>query len=257
MLNNELRNELLIEIGSNNYSYALLNPNHDEEFKAYHTEKLIFNDLEKDLLPASFVRTKISLGCKKFTFIPIEIFNSADLGIYSPYLQATSNETIFTSDLPNLGFTALYAFENIILDKVGKYFPQAQIYPQFVPFLLATTQINHQKDQLFANFKSDYLEIALFKNDKFQFYNRFEFENEDEAIYFILLAAQQNGLYKENLDATLSGQIKNESNFLQKIKAHIPNAAMVNQQKLSAFYQNSHPTDFSNYFSLLSLHLCA
>ena len=158
-----------------------------------------------------------------------------------------------------MGFTAIYAFENIILDQLERYFPEAIFYPQFSPFLLAANLLNDQKnaDQLTVNFKSDSLEIAVFKNDKFHFYNRFQFETEEEAIYFILLVAQQNEISIANLTTTLSGEINNESNFLQKIKAHIPNAQLIDQQNLSAFYQNTHPAEFSNYFSLLSLHLCA
>ena len=257
MLKDDLQNELFIEIGSNNYSYALVNANQDEKYEVHHSDTLIFNDLEKDILQTSFNDTKISLDCKKFTFIPSEIFNSEDLSAYIPYLQATSNETIFTNHLPELGFTAIYALENILLDKVEKYFPQAQIYPQFMPFLLATKEIKNQKNQLFANFKSDRLEIALYKNDKFQFYNSFQFENGDEAIYFILLAVQQNALILADLEILLSGKIVIESDLFHKIKTYITNAAIIDQQNLGQFYQNSSQSDFSNYFSLLSLHLCA
>lgn len=259
MLKEDLKSELYLEIGSNNYSYALVYPSHDKKIEAYHSETLIFNDLEKDLLQTSFVRTKISLGCQKFTFIPTEIFNSADLGIYTPYLQATANETIFTYNLPDLGFTAVYALENLILDKLERHFPEAVIYPQFIPFLLATNKLQQKENttNIFVNFKSNSLEIALFKNNKFQFYNNFLFENEDEAIYFILLVAQQNALVLADLNVTLSGEIKIERDLIQKIKAHLPNTSLVNQQNLSAFYQNSNPVEFSNYFSLLSLYLCA
>ncbi|TKB99239.1 DUF3822 family protein [Pedobacter cryophilus] len=255
---NATQNELCVELGNNDYSYALVDVKNQTVKVISAAQTTIFNDIEGNLLQTHFAKTKISLTTKKFTFIPTEVYHEKDLEVYSKYLNLSENEAVFVKSLEKSGITVIFAFEKHLLDKIEKYFPEAAIYPQFIPFFTgveyAFSQISYP--QLFANFKSDVIEIIIFNQHKFQFYNAFEYTNEDELLYFMLLATQQNKLKPAQVMVKVSGNIDTNGAVFQKIKAQFNHTEVTDLDSLPLTYLGLNEAVMPRFFSLLSLHLC-
>ena len=246
-------------MGNNDYGYALVDVQNQTVKVISAASTTIFNDIEGNLLQTHFTKTKISLTTKKFTFIPTDVYHKKDLEVYSKYLNPLENEAVYVKSLEKAGITVIYAFEKHLLDKIEKYFPEASIYPQFIPFFTgidyAFSQISYP--QLFANFKSDVIEIIIFNHHKFQFYNVFEYTNEDELLYFMLLATQQNKLKPANVVVKISGNIDTNGTVFQKIKTQFNHTEVTDLDSLPLTYLGLNEAVMPRFFSLLSLHLCA
>jgi hypothetical protein len=251
-------NELYIELGTNDYRYTLVDVG-NHTVRVISTSKTnIFKDVEGNLLQTRFAKTKISLATPKFTFIPTELYQENHLPVYTKYLCPTENDAVFVRNLEKAGVTVIYTLEKHLLDKIDKYFPEAIIYPQFIPFFMGVqygfSLISYP--QLFVNFKSGALEIIIFNKNKFQFYNQFEFENEDEVLYFLLLATQQNKLKPASLMVKISGNIDSNSSLFQKIKTQFNHTEVTDLDSLPLTYVGLNQPVMPRFFSLLSLHLC-
>ncbi len=250
--------ELCIEIGNNYFQYSIISLV-DHAVKVVSAKaSIIFNEIENSLLQTHFAKTKLSLFTQKFTFIPSEIFKAEDLAIYSKYIQPDDAMEILYSSIDQIGITVVYAVPKITLDKVGKYFPNAQIYPHLLPFLKGIDNGYSQIDStlLFVNFKPSFIEIAVYHHQKFQFYNTFEYQNDDELIYFILLAIQQNKLKLASTTIKISGNISAKSSSFERISSQFPRTEITDQDSLPLTYSNLGQPVMPRFFSLFSLHLC-
>ncbi|MBD3748853.1 MAG: DUF3822 family protein [Sphingobacteriales bacterium] len=250
--------ELCIEIGTNYHHFAVISPAEKAVKVVSSKASVIFNELENSLLRTHFAQSKISLPTQKFTFIPTELFDPKNSSVYSKYLQTDEHDEVFFSYMNGGEITIVYAFSKLILDKIGKHFPDAKVYPQFQAFFEGIDYGFAQIDapQLFVNFKNAYLEIIVYKNKSFQFYNCFDFQNDDEVIYYLLLAMQQNGLKPNSTTVKVSGNISGKTDTYQKIATQFPRTEVTDHDSLPLNYAGLGMAVMPRFFSLFSLHLC-
>ncbi|HEX7366664.1 MAG TPA: DUF3822 family protein [Pelobium sp.] len=251
--------ELYIEIGANNFNYAVIDPQNQSVKLVARKPSNIYNGIFDDLLKAHFAKTRISLTTQKFTFVPSELFHESATENFSSYIGATDSEKVCTQEIAGAGITIIYALPKLQLDKIGSYFPNAEIYPQIVPFFKGVnfgfSQIS--TSQLFVNLRDGSLaEIIIYNHSKFLFYNIFEFQNPDELMYFVLLAAQENSIKPASATLKLSGVADEEDDVFNRLSAYFPHTELIDQDSLPLFYQGLEKPALPNFFSLLALHLC-
>lgn len=250
--------ELYLEIGANYFNYAVVDPRNQAVKTISHKPSNIYNGIYDDLLKSLFAKTKISLTTQKFTFVPSELFHESAVDNFVKYIGATENEEVCIQELKNAGITIIYALPKLQLDKIGSYFPNAEIFPQISPFYqgikFGFSQIS--TSQLFINLRDGLAEIIILNHRQFQFYNIFEFQNEDELIYFALLAAQENNIKPASATLKLSGFIDTESNLFDQLLNYFPHTEVTDQDSLPLFYQGLEKPALPMFFSLLALHLC-
>ncbi|HTN21872.1 MAG TPA: DUF3822 family protein [Pelobium sp.] len=250
--------ELYLEIGSNHFNYAVIDPQNQAVKTISHKPSNIYNGIYDDLLKSHFAKTKISLTTQKFTFVPTELFHESATENFIKYIGATDNEEICTQVLTNAGITIIYALPKLQLDKIGSYFPNAEIYPQISPFYKGVnygfSQIS--TSQLFINFRDGLAEVIIFNQNQFQFYNIFEFQNEEELLYFVLLSAQENNIKPASATLKLSGFIDPESELYKQLAKYFPHTEVTDQDSLPLFYHGLETPVMPMFFSLLALHLC-
>jgi hypothetical protein len=250
--------ELYLEIGLNSYNYAIIDQTDKSVKSIAHKPSFVFNDLDGSVLQGNFARTKISLPTHKFTFIPSEIYRLKDLDNYSKYIQPSDNDKVLTKSLEKSGITVIYALPELQLDKLGSIFPNAEIFPQLIPFYSGITYAFNQIpfSQLFLNIRQGFVEIIILKDHQFQFYNVFEYQNDDELLYFALLAVQQNKVKPASVTVKVSGDIQQFGDTFKKIVKQFPRTEVTDQDSLPLFYNGLGQSVMPRFFSLLSLHLC-
>lgn len=250
--------ELAIELGTNYYNYAIIDGDKKAVKVISNVQSSIFNDVDDNLLHNNFAKTKISLITKKFTFIPTPLFQKDNLEVYTKYIQAQDHEYILVNQIHENTITAIYAFDKLLLDKIEKHFPSAKIYPQFTPLISGITYGFSliKEAQVFANYRPGYLETIIYNKGEFQFYNIFEVENDDEILYFLLLAAQQNNLYSKSTMLKISGNLSTQSETYNRLKQHFNRLEIIDQDSLPLTSLGIQTSVMPRFFSLLSLHLC-
>lgn len=250
--------QLYLEIGSNHYSYAVIDPQNQNVKTISYRPSNIHNDTSDELLQAHFSKTKISLNTQKFTFVPTALFHETALANFTKYIDAQDNEEVCVKNLEHAKLTIIYTLPKLQLDKISSYFPTAEIYPQIAPFYngvaYAFSQIGFS--QLFINFKSNLMEVIIIHQHQFQFYNIFEFQNEEEMVYFLLLAAQENNIKPASTTVKVSGDFNTNGTTFQEILKYFPQTEITDQDSLPLFYQGLEQPVMPRFFSLLALHLC-
>lgn len=100
------------------------------------------------------------------------------------------------------------------------------------------------------------MEIIIFNQKQFHFYNIFEIFNDEEMMYFLLLAAQENSIKPAHTTVKISGDFNPNGTVFNKISQYFPSTEITDQDSLPLFYQGLAQPVMPRFFSLLALNLC-
>ncbi|WP_147387933.1 DUF3822 family protein [Pelobium manganitolerans] len=250
--------ELYLEVGANYFKYAVVNPENKAVRLLSHKASNLYNGLHDDWLRSHFAKTKISLSSQKFTFVPSALFHESATQNFVKYIGATDHDEVCVHHLTDAQLTIIYALPKLQLDKIHHYFPNAEIYPQIAPLFkginFGFSQIFGK--QIFINLRDTYAEILIMADKQFVFYNLFEYQNQDELLYFALLCAQENDLKPASTTLKISGLLGADSELMQRLQHYFTHTEMIDQDSLPLNTSQFEKPIVSSHFSLLALHLC-
>lgn len=244
---------LLIELNEYSFNYAIINPQ-DNSLKALGASKgSVFNN-SNEILSYNFSNILISTITKSFTFVPEVHYNDTLEQTFVSFLQAdVQSEEVFSNFLDHQNIRNIYALNSSLIEKLNHKFSNAKIYTQINPFFEGC--ILENKSEVNLNIKEDHFELLIIKNKELVYYNIFEFKNNDEVIYFLLLTLQQKEIRPSSI--YISGNISEFSNLYLKLKDSFSVINFNSTNSVLKIEEEFKQTELHKYFSLLSLYLCA
>ena len=148
------------------------------------------------------------------TIVPYELFNANKIADYLKF-----NSKILKSDF--------IAFDTIEINKsVCVYVPYVNInnfiYDKFGSFtykhestILINQLLNHesnsQHEVVYLNIHDSYFQVIAINKGKLMLYNSFEFQTNEDFIYYVLFTLEQLNLNTEDVKVILLGNITEES----------------------------------------------
>ncbi len=250
-------NELLVFYGKKEYALAIVDTTTKKLKVLTHAQKNLFDDEDENLLKLNHQNVKISFFTDKYTFVPDELFKDEHLSHFASFLDSKETDRVLTTSFLNFKTKNIFAVPNKDYELLLEKFPGAKIFSQAEPFINGVdSQLNKANfsTELYINLRLEVAEFLIFKEGQFNFYNIFEYTNEDEFLYFMMLVAQQN-----NLDSTIAVKISGVSNLPKANELVKQTFINCNKLAVSTIINNEedfNTTELSVYFSLLSLYLC-
>lgn len=244
---------LLVELNENSVNYAIVNPKNNS-LKAIGCSKGSVNEIREDFLKHNFSNILISTITESFTFVPEVHYNDVLEHTFISLLQADAqSEEVFSNFLDHQNIRNIYALNSTLIENLNKVFSNAKIFTQINPFFEGCVLENNAEVNL--NIKDGHFELLILNHKELVYYNIFEFKNNDEILYFLLLTLQQKEITTSAI--ALSGSIDESSELYLKLKNCF---SSIQFNKLNTALEIN--SDFENvnlhqYFSLLGLHLCA
>ncbi|TAH02269.1 MAG: DUF3822 family protein [Sphingobacteriales bacterium] len=255
---NSLNYQLLVEIGANYYSYAVVDADAKLKAISYNSVSIFAILDDEPVLKLSFKSTIISLNTQNFTFIPTALYNQNQQLAYTQFLNNAQANTLYSHTLLDGQITALHNYNTDQLNAIKKVFKEAKIIPQYLPFIESTfKQFNAILGvQLFLNVQLNHIELLILHNGELKFYNVFECFNNDEMLYYTMLACKKNDIQPQNVTLRVCGKIGLDTDAYQQLNCIFTDIRLT---KTTAIYVNSaefETVEAHKYFSLLSLIIC-
>lgn len=257
--NNSLEYTLLIEVGANYYSYAIIDDS--EKLKAiFYSNETIASSFDNDsLLKLTFKAVKVSLFTQNFSFIPTKFYNQNQQLNYNPFFNNHPIAAIHSHTVLNQQITAVNTFNEKLINLLKENFPLANIYPQYLPFIESTFKQYKAilGTQVFLNVQINNIELLILQDGNLNFYNVFECFNNDEVLYYTLLACKKNQIKPPQVTLRVCGNLTQDMALYQQLSAVFTDIRLT---KTNAIYVNT--AEFTTiepnkFFSLLSLIICA
>lgn len=110
---------------------------------------------------------------------------------------------------------------------------------------------------LFLNFNSGVFELAAKENNKLLYYNGFNFETNEDVLYYLLFMMEQYKFNPLTCRLVIAGQLDTNSELSKSIKKYIKQVSFaVNDKSFTASFAGLNLPEHY-FFSLVNQHLCA
>ena len=198
---------LLIQIDRTSFSYAVTDQNKLIAWAENHSLDELSDPQELlDLLSAKYKQVVIGLPANSFTLVPHSLFNQGHVTDIARFLDVKPNEKISAQPLDNDN-AIIYKTDKAIINAAEDFGLQNTVFSS-KGWITAIANDDPADKNLYLNINRNEVEIAAFNTSRLRFYNKFEFQNNEELAYFAALAINELNLQPADTHIYLSGDIE-------------------------------------------------
>ncbi len=220
------------------------------------SEKIVFLLNNYQLAQKKFEKVIISVLNKDFTIVPEAYSNSSDLKEFLSFSSGiTEIKNPLTHTIKNVKFC--YVFEQELSQALERLYSHAIIkHAGAINNELFFSNHSLVNANLFLTINDGFIELAAKQKSDLLFYNVFNYENNEDILYYLLFMMEQFNLNPLQIKLFISGQLPTDDSLILSIKKYIKQVNFVVHNpdiKLEGELQIL-PKHF--YFTLLNQHLC-
>ena len=222
---------MLAEIGHDGLSilYYSPNPMHVRGWMNFPFEKNLATSLkgaalsdllEREALPA-FTTCHIFFNFKETMLVPQEFFKEP---IASSMLDCIHGpqptDAVFSEQVPGIEAVNVYRVDDFIYNSLNSRFLSAVFYHSntlLLPYLLK------KQVELFVTIYQDSIRVILFREDRLQLAQYFEYNTPSDVAYHLLNVCQQHAISPAEIRLLLSGFIQSDSNLYDELYRYFLN----------------------------------
>lgn len=251
---------LLVKIGSGNLSYAIIN-NDEERVIALYDEPECANSIQKfnqllktdHYLTLPYAKISIAVNTSNIAFVPNALFNEDEVNTYTQYFSENSAKQVFIQPDDAAGFTTIFSLPLLTEKSISGIWPNYKVYQQNQG--LITSAAGFERQNLLLDFSVNTFEALVFNEAALQFQQHYEFDNNEELVYYLLLIAQQLNLDFDHTNVLVSGIIHLNDEKWNNIKKYFAHVNFLNiNTTLNCYVIEDMPKHY--YAGLLSIYTC-
>ncbi|MBA2612616.1 MAG: DUF3822 family protein [Bacteroidetes bacterium] len=219
-------------------------------------EKIAFLLNNYQLAQKKFEKIIISILSKDFTIVPEAFSNSGDMKEFLAFSSGlTEVKNPLVHSIKNVKFC--YVFDPELIQYLERTYTQAIIkHAGAINTDLFFSNHSLINCNLFLAINDGLIEIAAKEKNELLFYNVFNYENNEDVLYYLLFMMEQFNLNPLQIKLVISGQVQTNDPLILSIKKYIKQVSFVvhhseikPEGELSKLPQH-------HYFTLLNQHLC-
>lgn len=185
---------LLIKIGVDSFSYAIVNNSTQQVMSLYDEQECDISSLnfatllaKNELLNLPYQQVQIASYSDNEMSIPNDLFDEKSMELHSKLIK--NNTVVNQFQQKHFGFTTIFGLEQSLQNAITTQLPNAKIYPHYAGLL--TLAENIQDASLFLDFSANSFTALGVKDGIVRFQKCYETVNTEEFNYFILLLINQ------------------------------------------------------------------
>ncbi len=260
---------LNILIEQSSISYAI----EDMEQKkvvAVKSDKLDFNNyfrsiksfiLDDAYLQKKFKKIVIGFNTPITTIIPNDLYDDKLNDEYLRFNYAADKlraKEILTGKIKNLQATVIFALDKEVKMFLSKKFPSAVLTSGIALWisLLLKEHDDAFSPRVFINVNKDDFYIVAIKKDQLIYFNRFEYKNEDECLYYLLNAYKQLRFSTTLTHTYLAGSISEKDKLYTMLSSYFAKLSFLDFPKEFSASEKINKTIAHPFSNLYALSLC-
>lgn len=210
----------------------------------------IFQD--NHLLPAAFWKNiNVFVSNKCYTFVPNELFSEDSIGSYLEFnteYNATDYDCWYYSKDT---FKIIFGYDKKIKELLNKIYPNRNV--NFVSNIVNLVKDQSlEKNIVHLSQDNSQITIVAYKNHRFEYCNTFNYNNTDDALYFILLVYRELNFSTEEIETVISGSIDTQTILQARLFKYIRNVNLGSRPKDIKLCYNFDEIEDNRFFNLLN-----
>lgn len=199
-------------------------------------EILIHEFENNESLNHNFTKIQVIHDNEMQSLVPSALFEESNLSDYLKYNTKIFKTDFITYDVINnqdiiLAYVPFVNINNFIYERYGSF----EYKHNSTALIEKILQINSNKNDnnLFVNVNTSYFELVVLKSNSLVFYNRFEYSNKEDFIYFILFTIEQLDLNVQKINSTFFGSISSDDELFLIAYKYIRNVSILSTKKMN------------------------
>jgi len=260
---------LSIQADLNGFSFCILDIKKRTYIglRHYHFEKVYNIDDYADRVTELFKRDKlIGLRYKssffvyltqKSTLIPESFFNESNLKAYFEFNQSLNElDEIHYNFLSEINAYNIFAIPNYIVNEIVNRIENVNLFHQATPFIkiIVKRGINKENKYVYVNMNNKFIDIAVAARNSLYLYNTFQFQNENDLLYFVLYIYKQLNLDTRKNKLFITGEQSDNIKYQNALNKYITTVEYLGPIKFlfSSIFERINKHKFLNLFNLVS-----
>ena len=260
------KHHLSVEIGLEDFSYALLNIENLEYKRLFHYNIKSNLDIKEIIQNISEIYNKEKLFRKIFssqslafttfpnTLVPCNTFiEGKELDILK--LNHEVFDTVLKDKLKNVDAYNIYSVPKEMLEMVKIFFPEIKIRSRSSTLIDGFLN-NNSNQEIFLLVNNTTIEIIAFNNGKLLLQNIFTYSTKEDILYYLLSSMEALELSVEKCRVTLFGNIKKNEGTFNLLYEYIRNISFAKRSKKFKYCKEFEDLDDHQFLPLLTQILC-
>jgi len=212
--------------------------------------KHLFNS--EKILQSNFNNVVVIHVNELSTLVPKPLFSETHLADYLKFNAKILRSDFITFDTVDINesvnvYVPYVNINNFIYDAFGAFTYKHSSTILIEQILI--TEKNSRNTKMYVHVGTDHFELLVIDKGKLLLYNTFEFNSEEDFIYYILFTSEQLNLNPETLQLVFLGNIKNESPLFTIAYKYVRHVAFGNRN--DGFTYTNKPEGNHSHFTLL------
>jgi hypothetical protein len=195
------------------------------------------------------------------TLVPEDIFEEKSMRDYlSLSFDLPGEQLVMSGQVKGTGLRNVFCVPTAGSGSILSRFPVAGIHHLATPLLSGLFHTLHRypgEDTVFCHLRQDILDLAIFSSGRLRYYNSFSYNNKEEFVYYILFVLEQLSMTSSSQQVIVMGEVEKRSEFLEYSRPYLGGIIMGGLPIRKENILTSPVPDIREYFTLLSLRLCA
>lgn len=203
-----------------------------------------------------FEKITISILNKDFTIVPEAFSNSSDIKEFLGFSSGiTEVKNPIIHPIKNVKFC--YVFDTDLIQYLEKTFTKAIIkHAGAINADLIFSNHSLINSNLFLSINDGFIELIAKEKNDLLFYNVFNYENNEDILYYLLFMMEQFKLNPLQIKLLIGGQIETTDALILSIKKYIKQVNFVVNNPSVKLEGELSKLPLHYYFTLLNQHLC-
>lgn len=223
--------ELRLYIGPQKFIYIALTDGIILAAKSFHYKRpssVLFHidildqimDIAERLLSLSPSKVEVYYNTNDFTFVPNELFDLNSIKEILGFNTSTINLIPQHRTIASQGMTCVFGIPKYIDAFIHKHWKNAQIHFGSEK-MFDLLPINKDENQIYIHIEKGEFDLYIYKDQKLNLYNSFEFANKEEFAYYLLFVLEKMGANPETVPVYMLGDIKEDSEYYNIIYKYL------------------------------------
>jgi hypothetical protein len=220
------------------------------------SEKITFLLNNYRLVTQKFEKVIVSILNKDFTIVPESYSNSGDIKEFLSFSSGIAEvKNPLVHSIKNVKFC--YVYDQELTQALEKAFPRAIIkHAGAINNELFFSNHSLSNVNLFLTVNDGLIEIAAKQKNDLLFYNVFNFDNNEDVLYYLLFMMEQFNFNPLQIKLVISGQIQTTDPLIVSIKKYIKQVSFVSHNSEIKLEGEFAKLPMHYYFTLLNQYLC-
>ena len=213
--------------------------------------------LKDELLHIAYRQVNVAAGTRKVIFVPENLYETENTDALKIAFKIEDTDQVLANELKRQQCVTQFALDTALAKYLKDTFKNTAINHPATALIAELSKLaTNDGQELFLHLAGNQVEVVVFKDGKFVFFNTFDYVTPEDFMYFVLLACDHFKVNRDEIPVTFLGDITEEAALYRIAFRYLKNIRFAKRPKSLQFTPDFDQLPGHFHFNLFALQSC-